>query len=61
MSKLVTSPVNMRISSENKEMMSLCQNAMKWKVCQHQTPMINIKIDSRKVAAIRFSGYSITG
>ena len=56
----MTSPVNMRISSENKEMMFLMPE--RYEMESLPTPNSNeiniIKIDSRKVAAIRFSGYS---
>mgnify|MGYP001257623142 CR=1 FL=1 len=56
----MTSPVNMRLSSKNKEMMFLMPE--RYKMESLPTPNSKdidiIKIDSRIVAAIRFSGYS---
>lgn len=56
----MTSPVNMRLSSKNKEMMFLMPE--RYEMESLPTPNSNdidiIKMDSRKVAAIRFSGYS---
>jgi len=56
----MTSPVNMRLSSMNKEMMFLMPE--RYEMESLPTPNSNeidiIKMDSRKVAAIRFSGYS---
>ncbi len=56
----MTSPVNMRLSSKKKEMMFLMPE--RYEMESLPTPNSNeidiIKMDSRKVAAIRFSGYS---
>lgn len=56
----MTSPVNMLISSENKEMLFLMPE--RYEMESLPTPNSNeidlITIQSRKVAAIRFSGYS---
>ena len=54
------SPVNMRLSSKNKEMMFLMPK--RYKIESLPKPNSNeikiISMDARKVAAIRFSGYS---
>ena len=56
----MTSPVNMRLSSKNKEMMFLMPE--RYQIESLPTPNSKeidiIKMDSRIVAAIRFSGYS---
>ena len=56
----MTSPVNMRLSSKNKEMMFLMPQRYKLenlpKPNSSEIKIINMK--ARKVAAIRFSGYS---
>ena len=56
----MTSPVNMRLSSKNKEMMFLMPK--RYKIESLPKPNSNeikiISMDARKVAAIRFSGYS---
>ena len=56
----MTSPVNIRLSSKNKEMMFLMPE--RYEMESLPTPNSNeidiVKMDSRKVAAIRFSGYS---
>ena len=56
----MTSPVNMRLSSKNKEMMFLMPK--RYKIESLPRPNSNeikiISMDARKVAAIRFSGYS---
>ena len=56
----MTSPVNMRLSSKNKEMMFLMPE--RYQIESLSTPNSKeidiIKMDSRIVAAIRFSGYS---
>ena len=56
----MTSPVNMRLSSKNKEMMFLMPE--RYQMESLPTPNSKeidiIKMDSRIVAAIRFSGYS---
>ena len=55
----MTSPVNMRLSSKNKEMMFLMPE--RYQIESLPTPNSKeidiIKMDSRIVAAIRFSGY----
>ena len=56
----MTSPVNLRLSSKNKEMMFLMPE--RYQIESLPTPNSKeidiIKMDSRIVAAIRFSGYS---
>ena len=56
----MTSPVNMRLSSKNKEMMFLMPE--RYQIESLPTPNSKeidiIKMDSRIVAAMRFSGYS---
>jgi len=56
----MTSPVNMRLSSENKEMLFLMPE--RYEMESLPTPNSKeieiIKMDSRLVAAVRFSGYS---
>ena len=56
----MTSPVNVRLSSKNKEMMFLMPEHyhMESLPTPNSKDIDIIKMDSRTVAAIRFSGYS---
>ena len=56
----MTSPVNMRLSSKNKEMMFLMPPALYLENLPkpNSSEIKIISMEARKVAAIRFSGYS---